>query len=256
MKKINVYSVIHKDYPNMLKSRKYIGVGNNKNIQNVEVYDSYGEDNLSIKNKNYAELTALYWIWKNDNSDYIGLEHYRRFFYHKYLSVFKYIPVSKRKMVKYLKKYDVILPERIPLSIFGAKNIFEFYKTCHYGEDLETAGKVIKQMYPEYSEDFDTVMNLDSIFLCNMFVMSKELLNKYCNWIFPIFSELEKIFDMDKYKDNQTRVFGFMGERLFNVWIHHQNVRIKHLGVCKLEESPLRHWAKMMLNHHFTYYIT
>ena len=37
-------------------------------------------DNISSKNKNYCELTGLYWAWKNLDADYIGLAHYRRHF--------------------------------------------------------------------------------------------------------------------------------------------------------------------------------
>ncbi|MBQ3778942.1 MAG: DUF4422 domain-containing protein, partial [Fibrobacter sp.] len=42
-------------------------------------------DNISEKNPNYCELTALYWAWKNIRKiypeiQYIGLNHYRRYF--------------------------------------------------------------------------------------------------------------------------------------------------------------------------------
>lgn len=58
-----IYVVTHKDIS--LKSPenyKIIGVGNNS-IINEDFHDNTG-DNISSKNKNYCELTALYWLWK------------------------------------------------------------------------------------------------------------------------------------------------------------------------------------------------
>lgn len=58
-----------------------IFVGTNKSDRNF-LRDNEG-DNISYKNKNYCELTAIYWAWKNlklDKYDYIGLCHYRRYF--------------------------------------------------------------------------------------------------------------------------------------------------------------------------------
>lgn len=37
-------------------------------------------DNISGKNKDYCELTGIYWAWKNIAADYIGISHYRRQF--------------------------------------------------------------------------------------------------------------------------------------------------------------------------------
>ena len=36
-------------------------------------------DNISEKKYRYSELTVQYWAWKNQNADYYGLCHYRRY---------------------------------------------------------------------------------------------------------------------------------------------------------------------------------
>ena len=38
-------------------------------------------DNISERNPLYSEWSVIYWIWKNcQDADYIGLNHYRRYF--------------------------------------------------------------------------------------------------------------------------------------------------------------------------------
>ena len=36
--------------------------------------------NISAENPRYCELTAQYWAWKNEDADYYGFCHYRRYF--------------------------------------------------------------------------------------------------------------------------------------------------------------------------------
>lgn len=67
MKDANIYVVTHKKYKlsDYLKNQGYklISVGNANKVNNAGEKDNTG-DNISEKNANYCELTALYWAWK------------------------------------------------------------------------------------------------------------------------------------------------------------------------------------------------
>ena len=53
-----------------------------------------------------------------------------------------------------------------------------------------------------------------------MFVMKKELFDAYCAWLFDVLFELEKRLDISTYNQNDSRVFGFVSERLLDIWIN------------------------------------
>ena len=38
-----------------------------------------GGENISAQNRSYCELTVQYWAWKNQEADYYGFFHYRRY---------------------------------------------------------------------------------------------------------------------------------------------------------------------------------
>lgn len=79
---LSMYVVGHRDFEipsNANKAYKPIMVGNYTG-ESQYLRDNIG-DNISDKNLYYCELTACYWIWKNDNaSDIVGICHYRRYF--------------------------------------------------------------------------------------------------------------------------------------------------------------------------------
>ena len=112
--KIKILVAAHKKFP-MPNAEGYmpILVGAAKNYKPGIEYqrDDEGE-NISSKNPNYNELTAVYWAWKNlKDVDAIGLVHYRRLFFDaKPYSLDNVLSVEK--VEKLLNKYDVILPKK------------------------------------------------------------------------------------------------------------------------------------------------
>ena len=73
-----------------------------------------------------------------------------------------------------------------------------------------------------------------------MFCLKTSLCNRYCSWLFGILLELEKRIDISSYDAYQKRVFGFLSERLFSVWLHHENLKITSQEVYGIERSGIR----------------
>ena len=236
MNNIKFFVVTHKqiDLP-AKKDYVPIVVGKN-NVTYPEMYKDNIGTNISNKNSNYCELTALYWIWKNLNDiEYIGLCHYRRFFM---ANIFNHTSagfLSSDRAVDLLKSYDVILP--YPKGWFDTSVSEWFLRTDGKRDALEKLRAVVSRIYPDYISDYDAVMNGYMASYYNMCVMSKKLLNQYCEWLFKILFELENQMDLSDYTSVEARIYGFLSERLLNVWVKHNNLKVKYLFVNETEKN-------------------
>ena len=202
------------------------------------VGDNTGE-NISNKNANYCELTGLYWAWKNLDCEYIGLCHYRRYFSKKSIGKDKKADIlHKDDYEKLLQKYDVLLPIKRNYYI---ETVRSQYEHAHNKCDLDEVEKIVQELYPEYSESFTKVMNRTKLHILNMFVMKKDNFEEYCQWLFDILFELEKRIDITSYNQYEARVFGFVSERLFNVWLEKQSLKSCEVPVVFLEKQ---NWGK------------
>ena len=230
--KIEIFVVMHKivdlNKMNLDKMYKRLLVGKKSSAEENIILDSTGE-NISEKNKFYCELTGLYWIWKNVECEYVGLCHYRRFFKenNKYLTRNDILEILDKQQA------DIILPPKW----YTILTVDEVYKKNHIASDLEMCRQVIEEIYPEYLESFDKIMKGHSVHTLNMFVASKALIDKYCEWLFMILGKVEDKVDLNVRSDYQKRVFGFLSERLFNVWIEKNNLEVY---VCNVENTEQR----------------
>lgn len=174
--------------------------------------DCEGE-NISVRNRQYSELTGLYWMWKNAKEDYLGLVHYRRHFL---------LPNNWLQRMEQ-NHIDVILP--VPLYV--GPNLEDNYKSRHDPFDWDFLIKYFKEKFTlEY--DFMLEVFHGSLYTpCNMFIMRKEILNDLCSWMFPILDAVAE-HGGEKEDTYMNRYPGFISERLITYFFerHRQKYKI------------------------------
>ena len=240
---IKIYVVCHK--PSYVPENPYlypIQVGTALSGSKLEgmIHDNEG-DNISDRNKSQWELTAQYWAWKNDDADYYGFFHYRRYFAFdpsitcddgwgnivydrisdEVIKEIKLDPVSMKKMIT---QYDVISvkgrlypqmqDEEFPMDVYHEYGVAPF----QHRKDLDLTLKILKQKYPEFVETADEYMKSNVAHECNMFIMKKDIYQKYCAWLFDILFEAEKQIDTTWYSVEEYRVMGYLAERLCGIY--------------------------------------
>lgn len=198
-----------------------VGAVKNYNGQNGFQLDNEG-DNISLKNPNFNELTAVYWAWKNmKNVDAIGLVHYRRLFsLGKKRSLDNVI--TKKQVETLLEEAPIILPKKRHYYIETNKS---HYIHAHHQEPLDKTREVIKTYCPEYLKSFDEVMQRRSAHMFNMFIMKNDYFNNYCTWLFDILGKVENEVDISNYSVQEARVFGYLSELLMDVWVSKNDVK-------------------------------
>lgn len=215
-KKVIVYQATHSQV--CIPSYDYvipIQVGAEQRKERVaDFIDSIGE-NISYKNPEYCELTALYWAWKNQKSEVLGLCHYRRIFLLK----------SPEEILHILEQSDCIVPH----PYFFRISLEREYKKFHIKEDYERMMRILEKEYSDYYETAIEVFRQNKLYPYNMFLMKWELADAYCAWLFPLLQKLEtKEIERTNY---QNRYIGFLAERLFNVYIRHNKLRVKECDI-------------------------
>ena len=224
----------------------------NKNL----IGDDTG-DNISELNRYFAENTALYWIWKNTNTPYVGMFQYRRLlsinenhhypfvefpsmrfihlginhlygFSEKFLRA---LELEKKFILPWFATHDVLLSEPIKL------NTYEQYQQEHNIEDLNRALEILKQKYPHmYNFAIEKLHSQDGFYPSNLIITRREIFNQYAEWLFSILMPLyNDIKDELQNRDAEQKLaFAYLSERLFTIYFsYHQ----KYYGL-RIKEFP------------------
>ena len=240
MKKISIFICAHKEVP--LPQHPYFlpiqaGAALHDSIPGYRP-DNEG-NNISVKNPHFCELTCHYWAWKNlKNVDIIGLNHYRRYFdfehrFPQFSADKRFISTEeflKKEYVfpnleKVFQKYDIILPIARHWRVSNTQQ----YGDYHIAKDWEMLRLIIKERSPPYLPAFERTMDHSNKAVgYNMFITAWNHFDAYSKWLFDILFEVEhRIPPIDD--PIQSRIYGYMSERLINVFCEHHKLRIKNI---------------------------
>lgn len=190
--------------------------------------------NISSRNASFCELTGLYWAWKNLGSEYVGLVHYRRHFVGRCALDKKGRVATGEFLSAMLDGCSVILPAERNYFI---ETTYSQYAHAHHGQDLAALREVLRHQCPEYLRAFDESMHRTHGHRFNMFVMQRDVLDAYCEWLFAVLFEGERRISTSGYSPRDARVFGYLAERLLDPWIDTRGIRYRSLPVVNLERQ-------------------
>lgn len=187
------------------------------------ICDNEGE-NISNKNVNYCELTALYWVWKNKiqketgkKIDYYGLFHYRRV-----------LDITESDVLK-LKEgnIDVILP----YPMVHEPNMSEHHTRYVKETDWCAMKQALEELQPEYAKAFGKILAQPYLYNYNILVAKTKVLADYCEWLFPILQRTEEL-SVPQGWERSDRYIGYLGENLMTLYFMYNvnGLKIFHAG--------------------------
>lgn len=243
MKKISVIVAAHKKFvmpSDSVYLPVFVGAEGKEPIGYTP--DNTG-DNISFKNPYYCELTGLYWGWKNLDVDYLGLSHYRRHFVDatpKGCNPSERIAAvaGREDIEKLLQTNDIILPTQRNYYI---ENLYDHYSHTLICEPLDAVGEIIKEKQEKFYPEFLKLKQRKKAHMFNMFIMKKDIADKYCEWLFPILQELENRCPPDKYPAFHARYPGRISELLLDVYINTEGLKYAELKVADMQKV---NWLK------------
>lgn len=182
-------------------------------------------DNIDSENPRLNELTALYYLWKNEhNVGYKGLEHYRRAIWDRTGTHL----LEPDEIESILKDYDVILTDKY-VFFQGTMDRYCLPKNdyTHHIERMNDCWNGFGDFYwnwicTHYPSEHSW---------CNIFVANEEVADEYCQMAFDL------VFNL-KQPEGTKRFFAYCTEKLFSPWSAFKGLKVYHGRIHVYSEKP------------------
>ena len=189
MKDLKIFICAHQPIKNKLpKGDNYIIMAQNDTIKDNNHQVIYLTDDEFTKShwRCYGEGCAMKYLWKHPEllPNYIGIAHYRRFFLD--------FVGKEQQILSTLKQYKAIVAYPFIFDGKRLKTNIDAQTKDHFEEDSLELRNVIKDLYPEFSKEYEKSLFETYFFPCNMFIIKKEDFLEMCEVCFTILDEFDK----------------------------------------------------------------
>lgn len=254
MNKIKIFCTSTKYYSIIDKLPNYIiplGLGK-ENFPSNWMDEKKGK-NISKLNKNYGELTGIYWIWKNivsnmNDNDIIGNCHYRKLWLDQLYKTKQKLSVnslfSKLLNIEKINLDDLDVIQVQPIQ-FQSKNLLEDFLEIHKTDVLKVSLNFFNK---DLKQSFFFHLNQKKLYPLNMIITKVKYFREYCEILFPW---LEKCLNYCKEKnlcnDYNLRLPAFLAERFTSFWFSQKEKRM-YLSYARLGSFFLSNNTNKILN--------
>ena len=188
----------------------------------AEEYGDHIGDNISAKNSTYAEMTGVYWVWKNDRHRYKGICHYRRRYI---LDDFVMCAIGHGDVDAILTTPRLILPS-VAEWIERTSSLSE--------ECMEIIEETVAGRSATEGQLFSDFLRGNKLYPNNMVIAKSEVYDKYCEFVFSVLMDIDAAFK-DAGLGNTRRYAAYAAELLTSFYF----LKNDHLKVGFVEYELL-----------------
>ena len=182
----------------------------------TDFHDNEGE-NISDRNGCYDELTVTYWAWKNSKAAVKGIAHYRRCLM---------ITAAEREALLE-GSLDVLLP--LPFLCWPDASMQ--YGRYNSPRAVAAMLEALEKLYGSGERSrAEEVLQGDILYNYNMLIARAGAFDAYCNWMFLVLEQVEKICAPEIKAIHHSRICGHLGELLLTIYMltYGQKLKIAH----------------------------
>ena len=180
---------------------------------------NYQKDNINQENHVICELSGLYYLWKNESAEIVGLEHYRRMFEEDETRL------SLERINELLSENDIIIskyrwtsPNRETLSQIHMDHLDDYIAMSD-------------SLLPGIEKYIESEMDSYDIAQGNRFICRKQFINEYCEYIFRLYGMIKERFTLN------PREFGYYAEYTFMAYLKYKGIKYHAVGFSEYSKT-------------------